>query len=222
MNNIIQILTALKIKYKNLNYYQEAFTHASYLNEKKGYGNDYQRMEFLGDTILSFVVSKYLYENYPDYEEGKLTQMRLNLVDEASLAKFARKLNLGPLLFLGHGAEKSNLRELDSILCDIFESFIAAIYLDSGLEEAEKFILSVISHQEVELKDPKSKLQEYLQAGDKRSVEYKIIAQEGPSNDPSFTCAVLIEGVIYGTGSGKTKKEAEKQAARNALSKLVA
>jgi ribonuclease-3 len=202
--------------FKNEKLLKEALSHSSYVNEKKS-GNCNERLEFLGDSILSLVVARYLFLNNPNLPEGKLTKMRAALVCEKTLAKFANEIDLGGELLLGKGEEHGNGRARPSILADAFEALIAAIYLDSGYKNAEKFILSFVKNEKVDISDYKSLLQEVVQRNPEEKVDYFVIGEKGPDHNKIFTVEVRLNSNVIGTGTGKTKKEAEQQAAKEAL-----
>jgi ribonuclease-3 len=217
MQIIINLLKKLNIKYKNLNYYIEAFTHPTYLNEKQLQGNSYQKLEFLGDAIFEFVVSEFLYKNYPNADEGDLTFIRQNCVNSKAFANIARELKLGECLLLGNGEEKSGARDRDALLEDTLEAFIAAIYLDQGLEVCKPFVINLIKNNLKDTKDNKSVLQEFLH----RSIEYRLESETGPAHNRTFVCSAVVDNIIYGIGEGKTKKAAEQEAAKKALEILA-
>ena len=209
MQIIINLLNKLNIKYKNLNYYIEAFTHPTYLNEKQLQGNSYQKLEFLGDAIFEFVVSEFLYKNYPNADEGDLTFIRQNIVNSKNFASIAKNLGLGECLLLGNGEEKSGARDRDALLEDTLEAFIAAIYLDLGLDVCRPFIINLIKN---DIKDTK-----FLQ----RSIEYRLESETGPAHNKTFVCSAVVDNIVYGVGEGKTKKAAEQEAAKEALDILA-
>ena len=198
--------------------YYQAFTHTSYSNENPSYVS-YERLEFLGDAILEFVVSDYLYKER-HLEEGVMTKLRASYVCELALSTYAKDLKLEDDIKLGGCETQPN----NTILADVFEAFVAAMYLDQGLEFTKKFILEVMEpyiEKNVDfLQDYKSKLQELVQT-DKKSVTYEIIAETGPSHNKTFTTAVKIDGVILGEGTAGSKKESEQEAAKDALSKMA-
>lgn len=207
-------------EYKNPSYLEEALTHSSYVN---GRNNSNERLEFLGDSVLSVVVSKYLFESL-DVPEGKLTKIRARLVCEDSLYEFAKKINLGANMKLGKGEENTGGRDRRSILADAFEALIASIYLDGGLECAREFIMKFIPSVEVlksgklVLGDYKTVLQEIIQQNPEERIVYEISGEQGAAHEKVFTANVLLNGQIIGTGSGKSKKEAEQAAAKEAIS----
>lgn len=218
----MDILDQFNIKTENIELYKTAFTHTSYANEEKT--ESYERLEFLGDAILELVISEYLYKN-TDYREGVMTKLRAHYVCESALFEYSKKLGLNTYLRLGHGEEINGGKYRESIVADIYESFIGAIYLDQGFKKAEDFIYQTLIPYIKENKlnffnDYKSELQELVQT-DKRSLEYVIVSEEGPSHDKTFTAIVKIDNVIYGTGIAHSKKEAEQEAAKDALKKSV-
>lgn len=214
---LTSLLDRLGIKYKNLDIYIEAFTHPTYLNEKQIEGNSYQKLEFLGDAIFEFVVSEYIYNKYQDADEGDLTFIRQNCVNSKNFANIARELKLGEYLLLGNGEEKSGARDRDALLEDTLEAFIAAIYLDLGMDVCKPFIISLIKDNLKDTKDNKSVLQEFLQ----RSIEYRLESETGPAHNRTFVCSAVVDNIVYGVGTGKTKKAAEQEAAKKALEILA-
>ncbi|HNP89446.1 MAG: Ribonuclease 3 [Microgenomates group bacterium ADurb.Bin219] len=223
MKSLEELEKKLKIHFKNQALLQMVFTHRSYLNEHKGeklFSNE--RLEFLGDAILSFWVSSHLYGKYPDLPEGILTNMRTLLVRTESLAEKAKDLELGEYLFLSKGEEKGGGRMNRALLANTFESLTGAIFLEKGLIEVSKFLEKNFSQKIAELgssqlKDYKSILQEKIQTTVKFSPEYKVLRQEGPDHDKTFQVGVFSQGILLGTGEGKSKQEAEELAAKNAL-----
>jgi ribonuclease-3 len=213
-------------KLKNQKLAVQAFVHRSYLNESKKELESNERLEFLGDSILSFVVSEHLYRNYPDFDEGILTNLRSLVVNTKSLAKEAKLRGFGKNLLLSKGEEESKGRENDSILANTFEAFIGALYLDQGIESVTKFLENTIIpyiKEPVEkkvFKDPKSLLQESVQAKKQSSPMYKVLGEEGPAHAKIFTVGVFIENQKKGVGVGRSKQEAEEYAAEQALEKL--
>ncbi len=205
-------------------YIQIALTHSSFANEHKEYKYN-ERLEFLGDSVLGLVISDYLFNERKDLPEGKLTRLRANIVCEESLSKVARKLELGKHLFLGKGEKISGGRNRDSILADATEAVIAAIYLDGGFEKAKDFILDnlrdIISNT-VDgniFRDYKTILQEIIQSKNGK-ISYKLIEEKGPDHNKEFEMQVKSGASVLGVGKGKNKKEAEKDAARDALHKM--
>lgn len=203
-----------------------AFVHRSYLNETKEEVESNERLEFLGDSILSFIISEHLFKTYPEYDEGILTNLRSLVVNTKSLAKTAKELDFGQHLLLSKGEEDSNGRENESILANTFEAFIGALYLDQGIDVIRDFLSQTIIPQiegYVEkrvFKDPKSLLQEYIQSKKQSSPQYKVIHEEGPAHAKTFTIGVFVEHDLLGEGVGHSKQEAEERAAEQALEKI--
>lgn len=210
-------------KLKNSKLFEEAFTHRSFLNEAKLKTVSNERLEFLGDSIISFVVSNYLYAKYPDFDEGNLTNLRSLLVNTKSLSEIARELNIGKLLKLSKGEEESKGRENATLLENSFEAFIGALFLDQGLSSVTKFLDNVMFPKIQELvnrkafKDPKSLLQEKVQAKKQSSPLYKVLEETGPAHAKTFKVGVFVDGKKLGDGSGKSKQIAEEAAAKAAL-----
>ena len=202
----------------------KALTHTSYAYEHKVESNE--KLEFLGDSILEFISSIYLFENYPNLKEGEMTKVRATVVCEKSLYKIAKKLNFSDFLNLGKSERLSGGEDRPAILADSVEAVIAAIYLDGGLEEAKKFIIEnlkeeiKIASQNVGQKDYKTVLQEKLQEHGEVKIEYTIIRETGPDHDKTFEAQVECNNKKLATGKGKTKKHAEMEAARRALENL--
>ena len=211
----------LGYNFKNRGLLMQALRHSSYSNEARTSSNE--RLEFLGDSVLSKIVSEYLYRTFPDRNEGDLSNIRRQLIEQKTLAAFAREFEIGKYLFLGHGEENSGGRDIDSNLEDAFEALVGAIYLDGGDECVEKFVLSVVSDaakgisSSKKLIDPKSLLQEIVQETPGEKLEYVITDEQGPDHDKTFYCDVLVNSNVLGSGVGRSKKEAEKAAARKAL-----
>lgn|SRR5574344_533635 len=216
----MKILDELNIIPNNMGLYEKAFTHTSYANETGT--ESYERLEYLGDAVLELIISDYLYKN-TDKGEGEMTKLRSQYVCETANYEYSVMLGLNSYLKLGHGEEESGGRNRKAIVSDIFESFIGAMFLDQGIEVVKKFIydkiIPVIESKKLDLfMDYKSVLQELVQT-DKRSLEYVMIDEKGPSHDKTFTVIVKIDDVIYGRGSAHSKKEAEQEAACDALKK---
>ncbi len=216
-----ELFEKLKIKPKDMNLYKTAFSHSSYVNEHK-VKNDYERLEFLGDAVLDLVVADYLFTNHKD-TEGEMTKVRASYVCENANYSYANSLHLQKYILVGNGESKEGMKK--AIVADIFEALIGAIYIDLGYATARKTILKVIvpfieDPNTTFFSDYKSTLQEYVQT-EQKSLEYKLIKEEGPAHDKRFTIEVTIDGIIYGEGIGTSKKEAEQEAARKALNKMV-
>lgn len=207
-------------KFKNTALLEKALTHSSYVNGKR---DSNERLEFFGDSVLSVVVSKFLFEQL-NVPEGKLTKIRAKLVCEDTLYVFAKRIDLGKSIKLGKGEESTGGRNRKSILADAFEALIAAIYLDGGLESARKFVLGfmpsveTLKNEKLILSDYKTSLQEVIQQNPEEHVEYEICNETGAAHHRTFTANVLLNGQIIGTGTGLSKKEAEQAAAKEALS----
>lgn len=216
----------LGYSFKNRKILQTALTHSSYANEKRGKDIECnERLEFLGDSILGMIVAEYLYLNYPELPEGKMTRMRAELVCEESLHSVAQELGIGQYLYLGHGEEQNGGRGRTSILADAVEAIFASVYLDGGREQAEKiisrFILSKLEKGIAEtIRDYKTALQELVQQSGSATLCYELIGESGPDHNKLFTMQVSINGKASGKGTGKSKKEAERAAARCALEEL--
>lgn len=215
----------LGLKFKNQNIIKMAFIHRSFLNESKEQLESNERLEFLGDSILSFLVSKYLYKTYPTFPEGELTSLRSAVVKTKTLSQIAEELALGDLLKLSKGESESNGKSNPSILADTFEALLGAVFLDQGLAKAEYLIthfllpkLDIIFKQKT-YKDAKSTLQEKIQDKMRTSPTYKVIGELGPDHAKTFTIGVFLGAKILGTGKGKSKQEGEQMAAKNALEK---
>ena len=212
----------LKYSFKNKKLLINALTHSSYANEARDRISSNERLEFLGDSVLSIIVSEYIYKKFCNLPEGELTKIRAALVCEKSLCGFSRELELGKYLRLGHGEEKGGGRERDSILADAFEAVLAAIYLDGGFEKAKahvmRFITDELKHTEAEVfKDYKTALQEIIQRNPEESVTYILTGESGPDHDKLFTVEVKLNSNTIGRGSGRNKKQAEQAAAKEAL-----
>lgn len=211
-------------EFKDKTYIQTALTHSSFANEHKEF-NYNERLEFLGDSVLGLVVSDYLFRVRNDLPEGKLTRLRANVVCEESLSAVARKINLGDHLFLGKGEKASGGSDRDSILADATEAVIAAIYLDGGFDQAKDFILSNLRDTIAKnidgniFRDYKTILQEIIQ-GNNGKISYKLVGESGPDHNKEFEMQVKCGQDTIGIGKGKNKKEAEKEAARDALVKM--
>jgi len=227
MNNLngIEIFQeAIGYRFKNNELLTIALSHSSYANEVKvKKAENYERQEFLGDAVLELSVSEYLFENYKAMPEGEMTKLRASLVCEPTLAYIAKtELELPQYILLGKGEENTGGRERDSIISDVFEAIIGALYLDGGFEVAKSFIQKYVltdMDKKIEFVDSKTRLQEKAQALSKQ-IEYRLIGESGPAHDKIYTMAVYIAGEMLGQGSAKSKKNAEQSAAYEALKKL--
>ncbi len=209
----------LGYEFKRPELLRNALTHSSYANEKHlSYGSN-ERLEFLGDSVLGVITAEYFYRNF-NLPEGELTKLRASAVCEKSLFAFAKELNLGKYLLLGKGEMRMHGNERPSILSDAFESVIAAIYLDGGMEEARKFVLKYISKfvaQKPSFHDYKTALQEIIQKNRDEHISYVIVGESGPDHDKRFEVEVHLDSNVIGRGIGKSKKIAEQEAAKQAL-----
>lgn len=199
-----------------------ALTHSSYANERQ-LSADNERLEFLGDSVLGFLTAEHLYSTFGRRPEGELTKLRSLLVCEGSLYGFAKEIGLGECLLLGKGEEQTGGRDRPSILSDAFEAVVAAIYLDGGIEAARVFVLRFISlalKKQSLTDDYKTLLQEEVQKTKGSTVRYELVGESGPDHQKTFICAVILNGKPLGEGSGRSKKEAEQQAAKEALELL--
>jgi ribonuclease-3 len=219
-------LETLKNLFLDKNLLTLALTHKSWVNENPGKRTSNERLEFLGDAILEFIVSKDLYEKFPLKEEGYLTALRANLVNTQNLAEVAKKLNIGNALFLSKGEEEGGGRENSSLLADTVEAIIGAIFLDQGLEKVTEFVhinllVEIPEKLKEPLKDPKSRLQEYVQAKGLSTPKYKVVEESGPDHSKNFIMEVVVDGESWGKGIGKSKSIAEQKAAEAGLKKAL-
>lgn len=218
----------LGIEWNDPGYLIQALTHTSYAHENRHQNLEHnQRLEFLGDAVLELVVSDYLYREYPGYPEGALTKIRAGVVCEPSLAHAAKSLGLGGFLLIGKGEERSGGRERPSILADAMEALIGAVYMDQGVDKAFKFVLdrlNMVIRKVVEdgglITDYKTGLQELVQKKSEAPLFYEIIEEYGPDHSKTFVAGVNYQGVLWGSGSGRTKKDAEQAAAKDALERI--
>ncbi|MCC3867241.1 ribonuclease III [Terrisporobacter mayombei] len=220
--NISKFEETINYIFEDKSYILEALTHSSYSNENKNYKFN-ERLEFLGDSVLSIVISDYLFKKEKNLPEGELTKLRANIVCEESLSEVAGQIHLGEYLLLGKGEEATGGRDRISILADALEAVIAAIYLDGGLEEASKFIfkfMEEIIENSVEgkiFRDYKTYLQEVLQSKGEQHIWYNLVEEKGPDHNKRFVMEVGINDEVLGVGEGKSKKDAEQVAAKSAL-----
>jgi len=219
-NDLLLVQKALGLKFKNLDNLKIALTHKSFAAEN-GLTEYNERMEFLGDSILSAVSADYLYHKHPLFHEGKLSQLKSQIVSSQNLSKWARELKLGTFIYLSQSEELNGGRQRDNLLCDSIEAVIAAVYLDQGYEAASKFILRYLSLiKRIIINDSKSKLQEKIQSDYQTLPEYKVISESGPDHNKLFEIGVFLKKKLLGTGTGNSKKEAEQAAAKKALKLL--
>ncbi|MGN0488876.1 MAG: ribonuclease III [Ruminococcus sp.] len=213
----------IEYKFKNPKLLEEALTHSSYANEHRDkHIKCNERLEFLGDAVLSVVVADYIFENYPDLPEGELTKLRSALVCEKALYMFGKQIKLGEYLLLSRGEKNGGGAERPSIVSDAFEAVIAAIYLDGGLDAARKHILRFVIPEVKNMrtkpfKDYKTTLQEIVQKNPGEILEYNMVSESGPDHDKHFVFEVYLNSNVIGKGGGRSKKEAEQNAAREAL-----
>lgn len=227
MNSLREFQEIIGYKFTNEEYLKTALTHSSYTHENKGKKIKHnERLEFLGDSVLSIIVSKYIFENYTELPEGKLTKMRAAVVCEKALFECALNIDLGKYLILGRGEEHTGGRTRPSILSDAYEAVIAAIFLDSNLDVVREWVLGQL-HEAIEaaykgkiFKDYKTEFQEAVQVNGDVKIEYKVTSSTGPDHNKSFVVSVFLDGVLMGEGEGTSKKKAEQSAAKNALSKM--
>ena len=212
----------LGYKFKNVKLLENALTHSSYANEAHSAQGSNERLEFLGDSILSIIVSEYLYKNYKKLPEGELTKLRASLVCEKTLCMFSKQICVGDYILLGKGEANNHGNERASILADAFEALLAAIYLDGGIEVAKnhvlRFIVPELENGEYDLFiDYKTSLQEIIQRNPEERLTYVLVDESGPDHDKRFTVEVHLNSNVIGTGIGKSKKQAEQEAAHQAL-----
>jgi ribonuclease-3 len=218
-----ELASRLNLPFKNMMLLRRSLTHRSYINEHPESIEDNERLEFLGDAILDFMVGEWLYHRFPEMPEGDLTRMRSALVHTEQLAEFARQLDLGRGLRLGRGEVISGGRTRDALLCDEFEALIGALYLDAGLKSVEKFVYPLLESAAEDIirnhktEDPKSMLQEWAQAQGYETPAYITCSVDGPDHSREFEVKVLVNGNITATGRGRSKQSAEKSAARELL-----
>ncbi len=214
----MKFLTDLGIDIKNKDLLNVALTHSSYSNEAGG--ENYERLEFLGDAVLQLIMSEYFYNN-KNMSEGDMSKTRASYVCENALYEYSKKIGLIPFIKVGHGLDHT---ENETIIADIFEAVLAVVYLDKGFDVAREYIYKIaipfVEEKRVFLSDYKSHLQEMVQT-EKKSLEYVLISDTGPSHDKTFKVNVLVDGIVFGTGIGKSKKEAEQAAARDAIKKAA-
>lgn len=220
--NLALLEERMGYKFKNIKFLETGVTHSSYANESKSRMAYNERQEFLGDAVLSIIVSDYIFENYTELPEGELTKLRASLVCEKSLCGFSNQLEMGKFLRLGKGEENTGGRERPSILADAFEAVLAAIYLDGGIEPATTFVLNFVieslKHVEnVPFKDYKTLLQEVIQKNPEEHLGYELVGESGPDHDKRFEVNVMLNSNMIGHGVGRSKKAAEQLAAKEAL-----
>ena len=226
MITLADLENTIGVNFSDTSILERAFIHRSYLNEAKHIKISNERLEFLGDAVLSFLTSHFLYETYPDYPEGTLTNIRSSLVKTNSLAETAKVLHLGDVLKLSHGEEASGGRANPSLLADCFEALLGALFLDQGIEAAKTFLTTYLFPKTKDIIDKrsyidyKSLLQEIIQQESRISPTYQVVKSEGPDHAKIFWIQVSVGTTLLGSGEGKSKQEAEQAAAHAALEKL--
>ena len=223
---IWKLLESFEIPVNNKELIENAFIHSSFVNESDIKLEDNERLEFMGDAVLQICVSERLFLRKPQLSEGDMTLFRAKLVYEPALAEYSKQLQLNQFLKLGMGEERHGGRDRVSIIADLFESFLGAVYLDSGIDSVNKILDVVLSTamnnlEALGITDYKTKLQEFIQSDSRKSVSYEVIKIEGPSNRPEFEVVVKLDHLIFGRGKGLSKKKAEQMAAKDAFDKLV-
>ena len=223
--SVFDFLDLHGIPYKDKDLISQAFIHSSYVNEHKTPNCNNERLEFMGDAVLQVYSAERLYRIEPALPEGLMSTRRSNLVSEKALAQIVRENGLNDFLLLGAGEEKTGGRNRDSIIADMFEAFIGAVYLDQGQKTAYRLLDDLMAEHIRETDentfDYKTRLQEYVQADSRKSIVYETVSVEGPNNNPVFEVAVKIDGLTYGYGKASSKKQAQKNAAEDALRKLA-
>ena len=226
VDKLEQLQSILEYRFTDFTHLQQALTHPSFNNEQETGGGDYQRLEFLGDAILGMLLAETFFARFPEADEGELSRYRAQLAEQGSLAGIARELGIGAFIRVGRGEEQSAGRDKDSILCDVLEALIAAVYLDGGLEAARRVVVALFDELldapwgQTAARDAKSELQEALSSRNMAPPEYRLAEESGPPHDRQFRFLVLIEGAVAGEGQGRSKKIAQQAAATRALQML--
>lgn len=218
------LMEKIGYQFQNAVLYHTAMTHSSYANEhRERHLHNNERLEFLGDSVLGFVTADYLFNHYPELPEGELTKLRAAVVCEQTLCEIAKELGIDAEIRLGHGEETGGGRQRPSILADATEALLGAIYLDGGIVPARSFVLGFVPRKAEEarhggvFKDYKTMLQEIVQKNRQETLEYRLAGEEGPDHDKKFTMQLLLNSNIFAEGTGRSKKEAEQMAAKQAL-----
>jgi len=218
---------SINYSFRENSFIYEALTHSSYANERSDKKLKHnERLEFLGDSVLSLVISDYLFMKYPDFPEGELTKVRSKIVCEATLAECASAIDLGEFMYFGKGEEMTGGRNRASILADAFEALIAAIYMDGGISHARSFILKTMNKKIIDaimgkiFIDYKTRLQEIVQSKKIKKIKYVVVDEQGPDHSKLFFTEVIVNDKVVGKGQGKSKKESEQYAAKMALGRL--
>lgn len=220
----VTVFSHFNVDIKNNDLYLLALTHPSCNSENNTKHQDYEKLEFVGDSVVGFVSADLIYKHHPEMDQGLMSKLRSYLVRSKSLANYSRKYNFHEYIRIGHSISREQLYHSDKILEDVFEALIGALYLDQGIEVAyrvieEIFIEDIINTGIDELVDSKTRLQEEIQSEYREAVKYVLIGESGPAHDRTFEVEVLFNGLVLGRGSGKSKKAAEEAAAKDALSK---
>lgn len=222
--DILEWLKNRNIEITNTDMIHQAFMHSSYAHEHKG-RHDNERLEFMGDAVLQLWSSNAIFPL--NLSEGQMTRLRAELVCEKALAEYGRNMHLNDFLLLGAGEEKTGGRNKDAIIADMFEAFLGALFLDQGMDPIDNILGECITprldhYEDIGvIHDYKTKLQEVVQADSRRSVEYKLISEKGPSNAPEFVMSAVVDGLVLGTGKGSSKKQAAQSAAKDAFEKMA-
>ena len=225
-DSVKALVARLGLPVKNLSLFARSFTHRSFVNENPSVQEDNERLEFLGDAVLDFVVGAWVYDHFPEMAEGELTRLRSALVRTDSLAAFARRLDFGPVLRLGRGELASGGRDRDNLLCGAFEAFVGALYLETDIQSAARFIEPLLESTreqifaQPDLADAKSRLQEWTQGQKLGTLAYALVDSTGPDHARTFVVEVRLNGKSLGRGRGSSKAIAEQEAAKSTLEKL--
>lgn len=219
-DKLSKLQKVIEYKFNNLEVLKVALTHKSYAADL-GLKEYNERMEFLGDSVLSAIVVDFLYEKYPNETEGKLSQLKSQIVSSGNLSSWAKTIELGDFIFLGKSEDTKEARQREGLLCDVFEAIVGAVYLDGNFEKAKEFVCSFLNKQkEIIITDYKSRLQEEAQSDYKELPEYKILKEFGPDHDKKFEAAVYVKKKLLGKGKGHSKKEAQQAAAKEAIKNI--
>lgn len=224
MRNLDELFKKINVKPNDTHLYELALTHPSYNADAKTKHFDYERLEYMGDAVLDYVAADLIYHQYNEMAPGNMSKLRSFLVKSKALSNYARKIDLADYIIAGHSVSAAQLRQSDKILEDCFEALIGAIYLDQGIKFVFNYIKSVLMNDIIvfgkrDLTDYKSKLQEEMQSEYRESVHYEVIEESGPAHDRTYTVNVMFNEIVLASGTGKTKKAAEEDAAKNALKK---
>ena len=224
MRNLDELFKKINVTPHDVHLYELALTHPSYNADAKTKHSDYERLEYMGDAVLDYVAADLIFHQYKEMEPGNMSKLRSFLVKSKALSNYARKIDLADYIVSGHSVSATQLRQSDKILEDCFEALIGAIYLDQGIKFVFNYIKNFLMNDIIvfgkkDLTDYKSKLQEEMQAEHRESVHYEVIEESGPAHDRTYTVNVMFNEIVLASGTGKTKKAAEEDAAKNALKK---